>query len=430
MLTEPVTPSMPPADQTPTLADLRQLSTLHDLSGEELSALASRLRIAHAKPGEVLLERGSTEDCTLYLLEGRLRLTADDGRTREFDHRDPSAHDPIARLRPSHYQVTAVTPLSFLRIDNALLADLHPDSDTGVLLESYQVSEENEFSDMSADNQLMVQIYQDLNADQLVLPTLPQIAARISHAMQDPGLDANKLATLISADPAIAAKLLKAANSPRFGGKVQINTLSNAVARLGLNTTHELVLSFAVRELFRTGSGTLKQHMRQLWRHSRRVAAISHVLASRLGKPFDPAVALLAGLLHDIGVVAILSYARSTPELSQDERQLNEAVAKLRGPLGSAIVRRWHLPEALAEVAEHAEHWEREHSAPADYADLIIIAQLHCFVGSEQAAKTPRINQVPAFHKLELDAVTPAFSLQLLEQAREEILEVEALLGE
>jgi HD-like signal output (HDOD) protein len=320
--------------------------------------------------------------------------------------------------------------VNFLRIDDRLLDELGPSHDSSVLSESYQVSEEIEFSGMSADNQLMVQIYQDLNADALVLPTLPQIAARIGHAMQDPALDAERLAKLISADPAIAAKLLKAANSPRFGGKVQINTLSNAVARLGLQRTHQLVLSFAVQELFRTGSGTLKQHMRELWRHSRRVAAIAHVLASKLGERFDPAVALLAGLLHDIGVVAILSYARDNPALTQDEQQLDEAVAKLRASLGSAIIRHWHLPEELATVAQEAEKWSRETGRPADYADLVIIAQLHCFVGSPRADQVPRINQVPAFDKLELGAVTPDFSLHLLEEARAEILEIEGLLGE
>lgn len=430
MLPEPTVQSMQSTDKSPTLAELRQLSTLRDLDGQALSQLAGRLRIGQARPGEVLLERGSNDDATLYLLQGRLRLTADDGRSREFDHQDPSAHDPVARLRPSHYQVTAVTPVDFVRIDNQLLDELQAQHDTSVLLESYEVSEEAEFSGMSADNQLMVQIYQDLNADSLVLPTLPQIAVRIGHAMQDPALDANKLAKLISADPAIAAKLLKAANSPRFGGKVPINTLSNAVARLGLKTTHQLVLSFAVQELFRTGSGSLKQRMRELWRHSRRVAAIAHVLASKLDRHFDPAVALLAGLLHDIGVVAILSYARANPALTQDEQQLDEAVRKLRASLGSAIVRRWHLPEELAGVAQEAENWQRESGRPADYADLVIIAQLHCFVGSPRAKQVPRINAVPAFDKLDLGKVTPDFSLHLLEEAREEILEIEELLGE
>lgn len=417
-------------DVHPTMAELRRLSMLRDMDRAALSEIASRLVVVRAKPGAVLLEQGSHDDSALYLLEGRVRLAAADGKVKEFDHQDPSAHDPIARLRPSHYEVTALTPVNYLRIDNSVLDELESLHDSSALMESYEVSEETEFDQMPPDNRLLVKIFQDLDADKLSLPTLPQIGIRISQVMQDPNLDANVMAKVVSADPAIAAKLLRAANSPRFGGKVAVKTLANAIARLGLNTTHQLVISFAVRELFRTGSGTLKQHMRDLWRHSRRVAAISHVLAAKADHDLDPAFALLAGLLHDIGAVAVLGYARDCPELTQEAKQLDEALAKLRSQLGSAIVRRWHLPDELALVAHEAEHWDRDASDTPDYVDVVIIAQLHCFVGSPRMLEVPRINEVPAYRKLGLGEVTPDFSLHLLEEAGAEIREVEELLGD
>jgi len=421
---------MLPAAKHPTMAELRQLSTLRDLDRQTLNGLANRLAISRAAPGTELLPLGSRQDHTLYLLEGKLRLTAADGKTKEFDHHHPTARDPVARLRPSQYQVVTVSAVYYLRIDNSLLEELEQPYDSTTLLDSYEVSEDAEFTGMPAQNRLMIKIYQDLNADRLSLPTLPQIAHRIGQAMQDPHLDATKLAKLISVDPSIAAKLLKAANSARFGGKVMVNTLPHAVARLGLHQTHHLVMSFAVRELFRTGSGTLKQQMRDLWRHSRRVAAISHVLAARIGGHYDPPFALLAGLLHDIGVIAILSYARQCPELTQDEHQLQQVVDQLRSQLGGAIVRRWHLPEELALVAQEADHWVRDPGHHPDYVDLVIIAQLHCFVGTPRATLVPHINTVPAYRRLDLGQLTPDMSLQLLEEAGEEIREVEQLLGD
>jgi HD-like signal output (HDOD) protein len=421
---------MLPADQHPTLAELRRLSTLRQMDRTALNQLANRLRIQRAGASEILLARGSAEQHTLYLLEGRIRLTASDGKVKELSHNDPSAKDPIARLRPSHYEVRSLSPVNYLWIDNELLDSLGEQRQESSTLLEYEVSDEPEFQSMPADNRLMIRIYQDLNEDKLSLPSLPQIASRIGHAMKDPALDANKLAMLISADAAIAAKLLKAANSARFGGKVPVSTLPNAIARLGLDNTHNMVLAFVLRDLFKTGSGTLKKHMRDLWRHSRQVAAISHVLASKVDDNFDPCFALLAGLLHDVGEIALLSYARQCPDLTQVERELEITINKLKPQLGSAIIRSWHLPEELARVSHEAENWDRDPGEDADYTDLVIIAQLHSYVGTKDMYHSPRIDQVPAYKKLRLGELTPDFSLKLLKEASAEIREVEALLGD
>lgn len=394
-----------------------------------LNEIANRVVIVLGTPTAVLLEHGDQDNDSIYLLEGRLKLIAKDGKIKEFDATDPQASNPIARLRPSQFQVVAMSPVKYLRIDNALLDRAQPKYEPSSLLNTYEVSEETEFTQMPAENRLMIKVYQDLNNDHLSLPTLPQIASRIGRAMQDPDLDANTLAKIISADPAIAAKLLRAANSPRFGGKVTIKTLGNAVARLGLASTHMLVISFALEELFRTGSGALKQRMRDLWRHSRRVAAVCHVLTTKVDNNLDPAFALLAGLLHQIGAIAVIGYARECPELTQDNKALDDAIAKLRPQLGGAIVRRWHLPEDLALVAQEASNWGYDDCKYANYIDLVLIAQLHCFVGTPQMSDLPRINQVPAYQKLALGKLTPDFSLHLLEEASEEIREVELLLG-
>lgn len=420
---------MSSTEQRPTMAELRRLEPLSDLDRKTLHQIANQAVITQAYPGEVLLARGSNDDNTLYLLEGRLQLTATDGKVSELDHHAANARSPIARLRPSRYEVKALSAVNYLRIDNRLLDALQPQHES-TLLDSYEVSEDAEFTAMPADNRLMIKIYQDLNEDRLSLPTLPQVAVRISRAMKDPDLSADSLAKIISADPAIAAKLLRAANSPRFGGRVAINSLTNAVARLGLTTTHTLVLSFAVQELFRTGSDTLKKRMRELWRHSRRVAAVCHVLASKVDCGLDAGFGLLAGLLHDIGVIAVLGYARECPDLTQDPAMLDEAIVKLRSQLGGAIVRRWHLPEELALVAQEADTWLHDVNPHPDYVDLVIIAQLHCFVGTDRMHELPRIDQVPAYAKLALGKLTPDFSLHLLEEAGEEIREVEELLGD
>lgn len=64
-----------------------------------------------------------------------------------------------------------------------------------------------------------------------------------------------------------------------------------------------------------------------------------------------------------------------------------------------------------------------------DYVDLVVVAQLHAFVGTPAMARLPRLDLVPAFHKLALGKLTPRHSIGILENAREQIRELRDLLA-
>jgi HD-like signal output (HDOD) protein len=357
---------------------LRRLSTLHELAQDELLVLSEQLLIQEERRGKILLPLGSDDGCTLYLLEGSCRLIAEDGGTKTIDHTDPSALAPLARLRPSHYQVEAATDVRFLRIDNGLLdRSLANLEDTSSLtLENYQVEEQDDFGHMDSENRLTLQIYEDLNAERLLLPSLPEVALRIGDAVNDEDADARSVAAVIESDPAIALKLVKAANSARFGGVAQIGTLIEAVTRLGMHNTRLLVIAFALRELFRTDSDALASRMRALWAHSRRIAALAQALSDNVAG-LNANEAMLAGLVHDIGSLAVIGYARDFPEVAANPASLESSINALRTQLGGMILSKWQLPDALIDAAKDAENWYREHPGSADYADLVIVAQLH-----------------------------------------------------
>jgi HD-like signal output (HDOD) protein len=409
----------------PSVRTLARLSTLQDLGEEQLGQLAEQLVISRAGKGTRLLGHGSTDDSTFYLLEGKLRLKAVDGAEQIMSHEDSSAANPVARLRPSRYEVTAATPIQFLRISNDLLQNL---VETAEAIELYEVSEETAFGDLALENQLTVRLYEDLNADRVLLPSLPDIAIRVGRAVLAEDSDAGSVARMVETDPAISAKLLKAANSARFAGRASIGKIEDAVVRLGMRTTHHLVVTFALRELFRSPSQRMREYMHDLWEHSCRVAALSHVLAKKVGG-FDAEFALLAGLVHDVGSLAVLAYASEVPADELDPADLESTVQNMRARIGGLVLRRWHLPTELATVAEEAENWERAGDSRPDYADLVIIAQMHSFVGSPRQEQMPPIDRVPAYAKLGLGALSPEASVALLEEAADEIREAEALLG-
>lgn len=274
---------------------------------------------------------------------------------------------------------------------------------------------------------LSFDLYNDLRLEKLDLPTLPEVAVRIGRAVKDDTRDAARIAEIIQTDPVITAKLIRVANSAYYGGLNPLDTCEGAIVRLGIDTTHNLVLTFALQDLFNSKSVTVKKRMRQLWKHSTRVAALCFVLAKKT-RCFPPDQALLAGLIHDIGEIAILTYLEKyTAFTALQEEQIDAVITALRGQVGGMILRYWDFPPEFVTVAVNAEEWHRDSGPNAEYCDLVMIAQLHSFVGTPLLASVPPMNELSAFKKLPLGDLTPQNSLKLLDEAKEQIHTAESL---
>jgi HD-like signal output (HDOD) protein len=415
---------MTETDTHPTPAMLQRLSTLREMPAVELKAIAGQLFLHECRKGHVLLEIGATDNSTLYLIEGSVRQIAEDGAVKTVRHTDTSALAPLARLRPSHYKLIAESRVRYLLIDNELYEQAvgKLEESSSLTLESYQVEEEDDLGPMDAENRLTLQIYEDLNSGHLLLPSLPEVAVRIGEAVNDEDTDARQIAGLIETDPVIALKIVKAANSARYGGVSQVATVTEAVARLGMQNTRILVLTFALRELFRTPSRQLEARMLALWEHSRHVGALAQVLADRVGA-FNAHEALLAGLVHDIGCLAVVGYARDFPDVAQNSVALESSIRTLRSQLSGMILSTWQMPVELVTAAKEAENWYRDHSGPADYADLIVVAQLHEGIGGDIDPA-----RVPAFSRLGLSPSEIDRGLEVLNEAQEEVAAARQLL--
>jgi HD-like signal output (HDOD) protein len=409
----------------PSVETLQQFHILDSLPEAQLELLTRALVIKRAPRGKKVIEQGAKESFSFFLLDGDVVLQAKDGGASKISHRDNAAKNPIAQLIPRLYDVTAVSAIEYVHVDNRLLAGLteHPDV---VRNESEEV-----FLDYGVDNtenNLEQALNNDLINERLYLPSLPDVAVKIGKALEDESTDAERIAKIIQSDVAMTAKIIHVANSAMYSVRSPADCCSAAVVRLGIHTTHRLVLSFALRELFNTKSGLLKERMKALWEHSLQVSAVSHVLAKLSGQ-FNPEHAMLAGLLHDIGEIAILTYAEKFPDVAHDEEKMAEIIADMRGPVGSKILESWDFTEDLIQVTAEAEKWQRDSIDGPDYADLVNIAQLHCLIGTPQMQEMPMLDQVPAFHKLSLGEFTPELSVVVLEKAKERLAETEALLN-
>lgn len=414
--------------------DIEQLLTfipLQALSRGQLKTLSEAVEILSMPQGQTLIERGSNDNASYYLLEGELRLIAADGRQSKIHSGTGSAHSPLAQLRPRHYDVFTLTEIKYLHIDNQLIDKISAETaafpkSSGVA--GYEVSGDTEEASTEFEDTITSRFLADLESDELTLPSLPEVAVRIGRALQDNVSDADQIAQLIQTDPVITAKLIKAANSALYGRRVPVESCSGAVVRLGSDVTHKLVLSYALRDLFKSDSGLLQQRMKALWKHSTKVAAICYVLAKHDSR-FNPEHAMLAGLMHDIGVVAVLNYARTFPFEAMQPEVIDQAVRHLRSQVGGMILRKWGFAMDFIISALEGEEWMRNQGPLPDYCDLVIIAQLHSFVGTEHALSVPAIQDVPALVRLGLGELGPRKSLAILEQADEQIKNAESMLN-
>lgn len=193
-----------------------------------------------------------------------------------------------------------------------------------------------------------------INFDSSSLPSLPAAAVQVLQLTMDPQASADNLAQVIGQDPALSAKILRAVNSPFYGLKQKVSSLSQAVALLGLNTVRTLALSFSLVCTLQGGKNRSFNHMKY-WRRSMYAATASRVLAEHV-MAYKVEECFMAGLLMDIGMLVleqalgehydhVVERARSHCELPTVEMQnLGLTHAQVSGQLG----RHWHLPDVLA----------------------------------------------------------------------------------
>ena len=222
---------------------------------------------------------------------------------------------------------------------------------------------------MSMEQQQSIadEVLSAIESGKLELPTLPDVAIKIRELIDDPNVSADQLVNLLSADPVVSAHIIKAANSAAAGG-LRVDTLREAIARLGYRMLRNLVMSVAVGNIFKASSPIIDRHLKRLWEHSRVVAANSFVLALHQ-KHLKPEQAMLAGMVHNLGALPLCIYAnRFHPRLEQ--AALEELVRRFSTRVGVALLHNWHFPPEIIEVVAGYENLQRTNdSGMADYAD-------------------------------------------------------------
>ncbi|HEC29822.1 MAG TPA: HDOD domain-containing protein [Gammaproteobacteria bacterium] len=266
---------------------------------------------------------------------------------------------------------------------------------------------------------LVDRIQEDYRSGKLQVPSLPEVAIKVNKYIGDPDANIASMAKVIQMDPALAAKLIQVANSAMYGGHGNAEDCRSAIARLGMTTTRNLVMSFALGNSFQIGSAIVRDIARATWSKSSDVAAISYILA-KVTVGIIPDKALLAGLVHNIGAIPILRYSAEFPDLKKDRELITRLIDRLSRKLGSLVLKQWSFDDELVNIPTQVYNHNYDPGKDVSYQDIVIMAHVHSQFGKEGQA-VPNLGDIASFRKLPIFQTGPDASIELLYEAREEV---------
>ena len=218
-----------------------------------------------------------------------------------------------------------------------------------------------------------------VDSNDFKLPVFSPVALEIQQAINEDA-DLRDIEIMIHKDQAMAAEILRLANSAFFAGLAKQRTISQALVRLGLNRVFSIVMMAAQKQAFHASNPFLNELMETLWKHAAASAAGCRWVAQRCGYSELADDAFLAGLLHDLGSLVVL---KATDEILADGKAtdmtnevMKEVIDSLHTEYGHRVMLAWELPQQYIEAAR--EHHLPETSSPNMLLHIVKLVDAVC----------------------------------------------------
>ena len=267
----------------------------------------------------------------------------------------------------------------------------------------------------------------ELSEGKVELPSFPDIAQRVRQVLSDDEVAPEKVVRVVGSEPMLAARLLQIANSAaiNFSGRA-ITDLRTAIARLGFNMVRSAAIAFAMSQLKKSAElHGLERQLESFWQRSAAVAAMSYVVARRLTR-VNPDTAMLAGLLHAIGKLYILTRAGRFPLLVADEAVYHAIERDWHASIAKALLENWELAEEIIQAVSEYEDLGRRRTAAPDLTDVLTVSYLLSAFKDHPDTLELNMQNVAACQRMKLD--TTGYR-RLIEESEQEIDALREALG-
>ena len=266
----------------------------------------------------------------------------------------------------------------------------------------------------------------ELSSGRIDMPSFPDVAARVRQVLADEFVSSAQVVRVVSSEAALAGKLLMIANSAAINpGGARITEIKTAVTRIGLNMVRSATLAFAMEQVRRSGDlKALRVPMTELWERSVLVAAMCYVVAKRC-TTINADTAMLAGLMHCMGRLYILTRAVKFPELFAEKATYHHIERDWHSAIAKAILENWDMSEDIVAAIAGFEELDRENEGAPDLTDVLTVA--HLLASCRDVPQLLELNMqgVLACARMKLDA---AAAQRVLQESAEEVASLRSAL--
>ena len=216
---------------------------------------------------------------------------------------------------------------------------------------------------MQSDSSFIEIVDKHLASSVARLPVFNTTALRIQQEIAKEEPDVRLIEKLIVSDQSLTAKVLSVSNSSFYKGLQQVSTVRSAIVRLGINEVSNIIMLITHENNFRSKDSFVQGIMRKLWQHSVGCAMGSNWIAKQCGLHALAHEAFFAGLLHDVGMLFILTVIDDLKHANELKAQpsnalLVEAMNTLHTNHGHSLMSHWNLPPKYSQIAR--DHHQEE----------------------------------------------------------------------
>ncbi len=282
-------------------------------------------------------------------------------------------------------------------------------------------------ADTSKDAFQFVQaLASELSLGAVDIPGFPSIVTRVRQVLADESASAEKVARVVGADPVLAARLLKLANSVALLGTARPATdLRTAVSRVGLNAVRTTTHAHAMRILGQTEAlRGLEKLLEVLARQTGQVASLCHVVAAKYSR-VPPDAAMLAGLLHSCGRLYLLVRAGNHRGLFADAEAFRNIERDWHLSVAVALLENWAVPEEIVHAIAESEDLTREPRGAPTLTDVVMLAVAIARHANQPKVLEATLRDVKCLARFGLDAKAVA---EMLEASKNDLAQLEAAL--